>query len=182
MPGFAKETDQAVVRVLVTDQRALAVGIGLDVARPANGRRAEPRERDYLVINAANCAPGRYEKVHDSSYLARRRIFRLGRSIINPSISDCTAESCVATLCRSSWLLRSRFRLDAAHDPLCLLHQIVELLAGADVKVAKPFEELMQVVNGRVPKNFGLSILCTAEAVSQVGNQFGQLVEKRLLG
>ena len=41
-------------------------------------------------------------------------------------------------------------RLDAAHDPLGVGNQIVELLVATDVQLAEPLEELGQIAYGRV--------------------------------
>ena len=50
-------------------------------------------------------------------------------------------------------------RLDAAHDPLGLTHERIELFAGANVQAAEALEELRQVLDGRIAEHLGLGTL-----------------------
>ena len=58
-------------------------------------------------------------------------------------------------------------RLDTADNPLGLRNQAVQLLIGTDVEMTEPLEELLQVINRRVPKDFGLAILLATEPMQQ---------------
>src|SRR3954467_3459543 len=49
-------------------------------------------------------------------------------------------------------------RVDALHHLLRLLHQTVEILAGADVEVLEALEKLIEVDHGGIPEDAPLAV------------------------
>ena len=64
--------------------------------------------------------------------------------------------------------------IDATDDPLGIGNQTVELLAGADIQVAEPLEELGEVLDTRIPEDLGLSIIVPGESLGEMRDQFGE--------
>ena len=60
--------------------------------------------------------------------------------------------------------------------------EMVELLAGADVQLAEPLEELGQVLDGRVAKDLRLAVFVARQPLGEVRDQLGQFGGERLLG
>ena len=73
-------------------------------------------------------------------------------------------------------------RIDASNGPLGLCHQFVELIIRTDIQRSEPAEELVQILDGRVPKDLRLAIFLPGESFGEVGNEFGKLRGKGLFG
>ena len=86
-------------------------------------------------------------------------MFRRGRSTSKPSSTDCTRRHLRGDVLPQPGVVAQVLRLDAADDPLGSGHELVELLAAADVQLAEPLEELGQVLHGRVPEDLRLAVL-----------------------
>ncbi len=61
------------------------------------------------------------------------------------------------------------------------LDDSIELLVGADVEPPETFEELSQVLDGRVSKDLGLPVVGPGESLGEMLNQPGELLQEGLL-
>jgi hypothetical protein len=64
-------------------------------------------------------------------------------------------------------------RLHAPDDPPSLADKLIELLVGTDVQLAEPLEELAEVLDDAVSKDFRLAILLPREPLGEVRRQQG---------
>ena len=79
-------------------------------------------------------------------------------------------------------IVTQRLRFDSAHDLLGLLDEVIQLRVGSDVELPKTLEEVREIGNRRVPKDFGLAILTAADAFGQMRYEPAHLFDERGLG
>ena len=65
---------------------------------------------------------------------------------------------------------------------LHLTDQPIQLLAGADVERAEPLEEVVEVLDRRVPEDLRLAVFLARQPFGEMRDQFGQFGEECLLG
>ena len=173
-PGNACRMVRAVVRRRRRAQPSTDFARSAPRARPS-GSAADPA-RASRSNRCTGTGPHRQvprQAALRNSYFERRRMFRRGRSTKSPSSVGLHAGKLRGHALPERLVVAKLLRLDAAHDSLGLTDQVVELLAGADIEMPEAIEELPQVLDGRVPEDFGFAVLGAAQALGEVTHQLG---------